>query len=135
MAPRNPLPLRVAYHDACHLASAQRVTAEPRQVLNSIPELTRVDVAEPEICCGSAGICNVLQPESAERLGRRKAESLLVGRPDVIATGNAGCLLQIRRHAGDAEVPIVHPVELLDASLGGATSILPTVRRAADGPA
>ncbi|MDW8803394.1 heterodisulfide reductase-related iron-sulfur binding cluster [Streptomyces scabiei] len=135
MAPREPLPLRVVYHDACHLANAQRVTSEPRQLLNSIPDLTLVEVAEPDICCGSAGIYNLVQPEPAERLGRRKAESLLAGRPDVIATGNAGCLLQIRRHSGDADVPVVHPVELLDASLGGPTSILPTARPAPDGRA
>ncbi|MFI6377101.1 (Fe-S)-binding protein [Streptomyces sp. NPDC050546] len=129
VAPRHPLPTRVAYHDACHLANAQRITAEPRQLLSTIPSLTLVDVAEPEICCGSAGIYNLVQPEPAERLGRRKAENLLSGRPDVIATGNAGCLLQISRHTGDADVPVVHPVELLDASLRGDTSILRTARR------
>lgn len=128
VAPRHPLPARVAYHDACHLANAQRITAEPRQLLGTIPGLTLVDVAEPEICCGSAGIYNLVQPEPAERLGRRKADNLLAGRPDVIATGNAGCLLQIRRHAGDGAVPVVHPVELLDASLRGDTSILGTAR-------
>ncbi|MGQ4330130.1 (Fe-S)-binding protein [Streptomyces hayashii] len=125
VAPRSPLPIRVAYHDACHLANAQRITTQPRELLGTIPELTLADVAEPEICCGSAGIYNLVQPEPAERLGRRKADNLLAGRPDVIATGNAGCLLQIRRHAG-AGIPVVHPVELLDASLRGDTSMLPT---------
>ncbi|MET8982784.1 heterodisulfide reductase-related iron-sulfur binding cluster [Streptomyces sp. NPDC004539] len=119
VAPRRPLPLRVAYHDACHLANAQRITAQPRQLLTTIPGLTLLDVAEPDICCGSAGIYNLVQPEPAERLGRRKAENLLAGRPDVIATGNAGCLLQIRRHADDTTIPVVHPIELLDASLHG----------------
>ncbi|MGC9542085.1 (Fe-S)-binding protein [Streptomyces sp. UG1] len=112
VAPRRR-PVKVAYHDACHLANAQRITAEPRQ---------------PDICCGSAGIHNLVQPEPAERLGRRKAGNLLAGRPDVIATGNAGCLLQIRRHAADADVPVVHPIELLDASLHGTTSALRTAR-------
>ncbi|WP_063768357.1 (Fe-S)-binding protein [Streptomyces griseus] len=124
VAPRHPLPARVAYHDACHLANAQRITAEPRQLLGTVPGLTLVDVAEPEICCGSAGIYTLVQPEPAERPGLRKADNLLAGGPDVIATGNAGCLLQIRRHTGDPGIPVVHPVELLDASLRGDTSIL-----------
>jgi glycolate dehydrogenase iron-sulfur subunit len=118
IAPRHPIRARVAYHDACHLANAQRVTSQPRQVLRTIPGLEIVDIAEPEICCGSAGIYNLVQPEAAERLGRRKAENLLAARPDVIATGNAGCLLQIRRFLGDG-IPVVHPVELLDAAIRG----------------
>jgi glycolate oxidase iron-sulfur subunit len=118
IAPRHPIQARVAYHDACHLANAQRVTSQPRQVLGTIPGLEIVDIGEPEICCGSAGIYNLVQPEAAERLGRRKAEHLLAARPDVIATGNAGCLLQIRRFLGDG-VPVVHPVELLDAAIEG----------------
>lgn len=83
-----------------------------------------MDVAEPEICCGSAGIYNVVQPEPAERLGRRKADNLLVGRPEVIAAGYGGCIQQIRRHAGDADIPVVRPVELLDASCA-ATRVRP----------
>jgi glycolate oxidase iron-sulfur subunit len=135
VAPRSPLPLRVAYHDACHLANAQGVTAEPRQLITTIPELALVEVEESEICCGSAGIYNLVQPEPAERLGRRKADNLLADRPDMIATGNAGCLLQIRRHTGDADIPVVHPVELLDASLRGDTSILPAARPEPDSSA
>lgn len=123
VARRRPLPLRVAYHDACHLANSQGITSEPRRLLATIPGLTLVEPAEREICCGSAGIYNLVQPETAEQLGRRKADNLLAARPDVVATGNAGCLLQIRRHIGDgpaaADVPVVHPVELLDASLHG----------------
>ena len=118
VAPRHPIRARVAYHDACHLANAQGVTAQPRQVLGTIPGLEIVDIAEPEICCGSAGIYNLVQPEAAERLGRRKAENLTAARPDIIATGNAGCLLQIRRFL-DSGIPVVHPVELLDASIRG----------------
>jgi glycolate oxidase iron-sulfur subunit len=123
IAPRRPVRARVAYHDACHLANAQRVTSQPRQVLATIPGLEIVDIAEPEICCGSAGIYNLVQPETAERLGRRKAANLLAARPDVIATGNAGCLLQIRRFldgdVGSGAVPVVHPVELLDQAIRG----------------
>jgi glycolate dehydrogenase iron-sulfur subunit len=116
VAPRHPIPARVAYHDACHLANAQRITAQPRQVLGTIPGLEIVDIAEPEICCGSAGIYNLVQPEAAERLGQRKAENLLAAKPDIIATGNAGCLLQIQRFLSDG-IPVVHPIELLDASI------------------
>ena len=118
VAERHPLPLRVVYHDACHLANAQRITREPREALRAIPGLELVDVPEEKICCGSAGVYNLLQADMAERLGRRKAENLASARPDVIATGNAGCLLQIRRYIGDGP-QIMHPVELLDRSIGG----------------
>jgi glycolate oxidase iron-sulfur subunit len=70
---RRPLPLRVAFQDSCHLKHAQRVTAEPRALLRSIPELELVEVAEQELCCGSAGIYNLVQPDAARELGDRKA--------------------------------------------------------------
>lgn len=117
-APRSPLHMRVAYHDACHLSNAQGVREQPRKVLREVPGLEVVDVAEAEICCGSAGIYNLVQPETAEELGRRKAGNLADARPDVIATANAGCLLQIRRHL-DEGVPLLHPVQLVDASIHG----------------
>ena len=121
-ATRYPLPLRVAYHDACHLAHAQRVRLPPREVLRSIPELEVLEPADSEICCGSAGIYNLVEPDIAGRLMERKVRNLLATRPDAIASGNPGCTLQIRaglRQAGEA-VPVVHPVELLDRSLRGA---------------
>ncbi|GAA4169239.1 heterodisulfide reductase-related iron-sulfur binding cluster [Phytohabitans flavus] len=118
VAERHPLPLRVVYHDACHLANAQGITREPRDALRTIPGVELVDVPEEKICCGSAGVYNLLQAGTAEQLGRRKAENLMSARPDVIATGNAGCLLQIRRYAGDGPL-IMHPVELLDRSIRG----------------
>jgi glycolate oxidase iron-sulfur subunit len=118
VAKRHPLPIRVAYHDACHLANAQRITREPRDALRTIPGLELVDVPEEKICCGSAGVYNLLQADTAEQLGRRKAENLMSARPDVIATGNAGCLLQIRRYTEDGPL-IMHPVELLDRSIHG----------------
>ncbi|CAN5336257.1 MAG: 4Fe-4S dicluster domain-containing protein [Euzebyales bacterium] len=114
-APRHPIRARVAYHDACHLAHAQGVRAEPRAVLAAIPGLELVEVAEPELCCGSAGIYNLIQPEAAADLGRRKAEHLRAADPALIATANPGCLLQIRRHLPD--VPLLHPVQLVDASM------------------
>ena len=116
-AAQPPRSIRIAYHDACHLQHAQGVTAQPRALLGAIPGVTVVDLAEKEICCGSAGIYNLLEPEAAEQLGRRKAEAVRAAEPDVVATANPGCLLQLRRHLGDSGIPLVHPVELLDASL------------------
>ncbi|MBZ4020406.1 (Fe-S)-binding protein [Streptomyces purpurogeneiscleroticus] len=125
LAERHPLPLRVAYHDACHLSNAQRIRSQPRQVLRAIPGLEVADIAEAEICCGSAGIYNLVQPEKAEELGRRKAANLHDAHPDAIATANAGCLLQIRRYI-DQGVPLVHPVQLIDAAIRGVNPF-PTV--------
>ncbi len=118
VAPRHPFRGRVAYHDACHLGHAQKVRAQPRAVLRSIPELNLVDLPEAELCCGSAGIYNMVMPEAAGELGARKAENVRSVAPDVIVTANPGCLLQIGKHlAGD--IPLLHPVQLLDASIRG----------------
>jgi glycolate oxidase iron-sulfur subunit len=118
-APRRPLTTRVAYHDACHLAHAQGVRAEPRAVLGGIPGLELLEPPEWEVCCGSAGLYNLLQPEAAAELGRRKARNLLRTEPDLIAAGNPGCALQIETYAEEAgrRVPVVHPVELLAEAL------------------
>jgi glycolate oxidase iron-sulfur subunit len=122
VAPRHPLPLRVAYHDACHLAHAQGVRREPRAMLRQIPELELLDIPEAEICCGSAGIYNLVEPAPAHELGRRKAEHIVGVAPDAIATGNPGCLLQIGAALLDMghDIPAVHPIELVDASIRGA---------------
>jgi glycolate oxidase iron-sulfur subunit len=117
-AERHPVHAKVAYHDACHLANAQRIREQPRRVLGTIPGLELVQVAESDVCCGSAGIYNLVQPDTAEELGRRKGEHLTAAMPDLVATANAGCLLQIRRYL-DRGVPVVHPVQLLDASIRG----------------
>ena len=120
-APRHPLHMRVAYHDACHLAHAQGVRQPPRDLLAAIPGVTLVPIADGDICCGSAGIFNLVQPEMAAELGRRKAGNIAAAKPDVVATTNPGCMLQINaaaRAAGDIR-PIVHVVELLDASIRG----------------
>jgi glycolate oxidase iron-sulfur subunit len=115
---------RVAYHDACHLAHAQGVRDEPRALLRGIPELELVEPAEWEVCCGSAGLYNLLQPEPASALGRRKAQRLLAAEADVIAAANPGCALQIGTYVEEAgrSVPIVHPVELVHAAVEGAAS-------------
>jgi glycolate oxidase iron-sulfur subunit len=115
-----PLPLRVAYHDACHLAHAQGIRAQPRTILSRIPGVDLVPLAEADMCCGSAGIYNLLEPRPAADLGRRKAEHVRTAHPDALAAANPGCLLQISAHLrGSDGVPTFHPVELLDASLRG----------------
>ena len=113
----HPLPLRVAYHDACHLAHAQGIRTEPRTLLSSIPSLDLVPLPESDMCCGSAGVYNLLQPGPARELGRRKAAHVRTASPDVLAAANPGCLVQVSAHLGRDGVPTYHPVELLDASL------------------
>jgi glycolate oxidase iron-sulfur subunit len=112
-APANPL--RVAYHDACHLAHAQGVREAPRRLLAAAGHEV-VTPAEPEICCGSAGTYNIERPQTAAELGRRKVGNLLATDPDLVAAGNIGCLAQIRTHlAGDGGPPeVVHTVQVLD---------------------
>jgi glycolate oxidase iron-sulfur subunit len=121
-AERHPLPLTVAYHDACHLAHAQGVRQPPRDVLHSIPGLELLEPAEWELCCGSAGIYNVMQPEAAEKLGARKAANLLATGAQVIAAANPGCTMQIAAHLDGRPIRVMHPIELLDRSLQGASA-------------
>jgi len=120
-AARRPLELRVAYHDACHLAHAQRVRQQPRELLTGIPGMELVTFAEPDMCCGSAGIYNLVQPGAARDLGRRKVQHLAAAAPDVVATANPGCTLQIAMSASSAGRPlsVLHPIELVDASIRG----------------
>ncbi|HYY44847.1 MAG TPA: heterodisulfide reductase-related iron-sulfur binding cluster [Actinomycetota bacterium] len=120
-AKRHPLRMRVVYHDACHLAHAQKIRSEPRAVLRSIPELEVVEPQEWELCCGSAGVYNLLEPEAADALGKRKVDNLLGTEPDAIAAANPGCALQIAAHLRrrGSEIPIYHPVELLRMSIRG----------------
>ncbi|HET7044077.1 MAG TPA: heterodisulfide reductase-related iron-sulfur binding cluster [Gaiellaceae bacterium] len=117
-----PVPLRVAFQDSCHLKHAQRIEAGPRELLRRIPGLTLLEPAEQEICCGSAGIYNLVQSEAARTLGDRKAAHVAETAPDVYASANPGCLLQVsaalRRNG--TPLPAVHPVELLDAAVSGA---------------
>lgn len=117
-APRHPVRAKVAYHDACHLANAQRIRKQPRDLLRAVPGVEVTDIPEADICCGSAGIYNLVQPDAAEELGRRKAAHIESTAPDVIATANAGCLLQVRRFLSE-DIPLVHPIEILDASIRG----------------
>jgi glycolate oxidase iron-sulfur subunit len=109
-------PTVVAYHDACHLSNAQKVRSEPRQLLQSIENITLKEVPEGEICCGSAGTYNIEQPEIAARLGRRKAEAIFSTGAQAVATGNIGCMTQIRTHLALLEqpIPVYHTMQLLD---------------------
>jgi glycolate oxidase iron-sulfur subunit len=124
-APRGPVPLRVVYHDACHLAHAQGVRAQPRALLRSIPELELIEVGvERDVCCGSAGIYNLVQPDAAAALGERKARNLIDTGAQAIAAGNPGCAAQLDMHLRQlgCPLPIHHPVELLSRSLRAAQS-------------
>jgi glycolate oxidase iron-sulfur subunit len=121
--PRGPVPLRVVYHDACHLAHAQGIREEPRALLRGIPELELLEVArDPQICCGSAGIYNLVEPEAAAQLGARKALSVLDSGAEAVAAGNPGCAAQLDMHLREAgrPLPIYHPVELLWRSIDAA---------------
>jgi glycolate oxidase iron-sulfur subunit len=118
---RHPLRLRVAYQDACHLQHAQRIREEPRRVLRTIPGIDLVDVGESDMCCGSAGVYNLLEPEPAAALRDRKVDQVRATAADVLVSSNPGCLLQIGsglRAAGD-RIRTQHLVQLLDASIHG----------------
>jgi glycolate oxidase iron-sulfur subunit len=119
-ATRRPVHLSVAYHDACHLAHAQGVRAQPRELLRSIPGLELVEPAEWELCCGSAGIYNLVQPVPAAELGERKARNLLDTGAEAVVAGNPGCALQISAHTErlGRPLPVLHPMELLARSIG-----------------
>jgi glycolate oxidase iron-sulfur subunit len=111
-------------HDPCHLRHAQQLVDEPRSMVGSIPGLELLEPAGPELCCGSAGIYNVVQPQAAQELGRRTAARLLATEPDAVASANPGCLVQIGaalRGAG-RPLPAFHPIELVDASIRGLES-------------
>ncbi len=118
-ATRGELRIRVAYHDACHLAHAQGIRAQPRELLRGIPGLELIEPDGWEICCGSAGVYNLLEPQAAVELGERKARALEATGADVIAAANPGCAIQIGRHLR-RPIPIVHPIELLARSLARA---------------
>ncbi|MEJ2706485.1 MAG: glycolate oxidase subunit GlcF [Anaerolineales bacterium] len=114
--PALPEPLRVAYHDACHLSHAQGITEAPRRLLSAIPNLTLVDIPDGEICCGSAGTYNLDQPVIASALGQRKVENILGTQAQAVATGNIGCMVQVSNHLKQASqpIPVYHTIEILD---------------------
>jgi glycolate oxidase iron-sulfur subunit len=124
--PSHPVPVRAAYHDACHLCHAQQIRRQPRGLLEMIPGLTLVQLAEPEICCGAAGSYNLSEPDMAERLGRRKASNIEAGNVQAVFAGNVGCLLQIGRYLRGSQpgLWLAHPVDALWASYSG---VMPNV--------
>ncbi len=123
VAGRHPLPVTVAYHDACHLGHAQGVRTPPRDLLRAIPGLELREVADPDICCGSAGVYNLLFPQAAGELGDRKARSVLATGAEVMVTANPGCLMQVAAalERQGRRIVLAHTVEVLDASLRGRT--------------
>src|SRR5262249_9558385 len=107
--------LVVAYHSACSLQHGQKVTSEPKRLLAKAGFVVR-DIPEGHLCCGSAGTYNMVQPEIDRRLAERKATNIEAVKPDIVATGNLGCMTQI---ATATTIPIVHTVQLLDWATGG----------------
>jgi glycolate oxidase iron-sulfur subunit len=121
VAPRHPVPAVAAYHDACHLGHAQGIRAQPRRLLAGIPELQVCEIADADICCGSAGIYNLVKPGPARELGDRKAENILATGASLLITANPGCLMQVDsalRRRGES-IRMAHTVEVLDASIRG----------------
>ncbi|HEX4030763.1 MAG TPA: heterodisulfide reductase-related iron-sulfur binding cluster [Terracidiphilus sp.] len=124
-AERHPLKLRIAYHDACHLQHAQGVREQPRTLLAGIPDLEVAEIPESSLCCGSAGVYNLLEPDTANQLGDRKVDNLLTTNAQAVLSANPGCLLQLMnglRRRGMKAMPAFHMVELLDASIRGVSA-------------
>ncbi|HUA30889.1 MAG TPA: heterodisulfide reductase-related iron-sulfur binding cluster [Streptosporangiaceae bacterium] len=121
-ATRHPLDVTVAYHPACHLAHAQRITAQPRELLAAIPGLRLAEIADAGTCCGSAGIYNLVQPGPARELGRRKAANVAATGAELLVTANPGCAMQIASSLATTgnPMPMAHIAEVLDASIRGA---------------
>jgi glycolate oxidase iron-sulfur subunit len=120
-ATRHPLRVSVAFHDSCHLQHAQGIRTQPRTLLQQIPDLQLMEISEAPICCGSAGIYNLVQPEAAQQLGDRKANLIAPLKPDFVATGNPGCLLQLQSSLDRSghRIPVVHTIQLLDVAIRG----------------
>lgn len=123
-APLSPLqaePLTIVYQDACHLLHGQKISLQPRQLLRQIPGVTLREPIDAALCCGSAGVYNMLQPEVAEELGQQKVTNLLNTGATLIASSNPGCSLQILKHleSQGKSVPVIHPIRLLDSSIRG----------------
>jgi glycolate oxidase iron-sulfur subunit len=133
LAPPPPLaaPLTVAYHDPCHLSHAQGITAAPRRLLGAVGNLSLVEAAEGDICCGSAGTYNIEQPALAAALGERKARHLLATGAQAVVTGNIGCIVQIRAHLDRLArpLPVLHTMEILDrAYRSGPSQVMDAAR-------
>jgi glycolate oxidase iron-sulfur subunit len=120
-AERRPVEVRAAYHDACHLGHAQRITAAPRALLRGIPGLELTELQDAGMCCGSAGVYNLLQPDAARELGSRKADSVVASGASLLISANPGCTLQISSELATRGITLrtAHTAEVLDASING----------------
>ncbi|MEY3256864.1 MAG: hypothetical protein RLZZ29_1999 [Cyanobacteriota bacterium] len=119
LSPLTDKPLTLVYQDACHLLHGQKISVQPRQLLRKIPGVTLKEPIDAALCCGSAGIYNMLQPEVAEELGEQKAQNLINTGADLIASPNPGCSLQISKYLQGKKISLMHPMELLDYSIRG----------------
>ena len=121
LAPLTHGELTLVYQDACHLLHGQKISLQPRQLLQQIPGVKLKEPQDAAVCCGSAGVYNLLQPEVADELGQQKVANLLAAGGELIASSNPGCSLQIKKHLSlqGKEMPLLHPMELLDYSIRG----------------
>ncbi len=121
LSPLSEQKLNIVYQDACHLLHGQKISLQPRQLLKKIPGITLKEPLDAALCCGSAGIYNMLQPEVANELGQQKVTNLVNTGADIIASPNPGCALQITKHLRnkDKQPMVIHPIELLDYSIRG----------------
>jgi glycolate oxidase iron-sulfur subunit len=121
--PSLSVPTKVAYHDACHLAHAQKVRSQPRALLRAVGNLELVEIPSGDLCCGSAGTYNIEQPETAAQLGHEKASNIVSVEPDAVATGNIGCMTQIETHLREVAfgkpIPVLHTMQILDRAYRG----------------
>jgi glycolate oxidase iron-sulfur subunit len=113
--------MTIAYHDACHLGHAQGVRTQPRELLCGIPGLQLREIADADLCCGSAGIYNILNPVAARELGDRKAANVLQVKAQLLVTANPGCLMQVASSVerSGGRIALAHTVEVIDASIRG----------------
>ena len=121
MSPLTEGELKMVYQDACHLLHGQKISLQPRQLLKKIPGVKLKEPIDAALCCGSAGVYNMLQPEVADELGQQKVDNLLNTGAELIASSNPGCSLQIKKHLNlkGKEIQLMHPIELLDYSIRG----------------
>ena len=127
LSPLSDKPLTLVYQDACHLLHGQKISLQPRLLLQQIPGVKLREPLDAALCCGSAGVYNMLQPEVADQLGQQKVQNLLNTGAELITSANPGCTLQISKHLQlqGKDIPIMHPIELLDYSIRGVKLRLP----------
>ena len=121
LSPISTEPLALVYQDACHLLHGQKISIQPRQLLKQIPNVSLSEPLDAALCCGSAGVYNMLQPDTANELGAQKVKNLVNTGATIIASANPGCTLQIAKHLElqGHQTKILHPIELLDLSIRG----------------